>query len=529
MNQSLVEVLKTHNIISDEQLQLALQEGKKTGEFLGQIIIKLGFAQEDKVLPLLAKVINVPYIKLDTIQIDPEAIKKVSAKFASHFKPMPISLKDGYITLAMSNPTDIHTLDDVRLLLGCEIKPVLSSEIDILNAIKKYYGIGAETIEKIHKKGMKIIPQDKTTEDISLTQDASIIKFVNEIILEAINEQATDIHFEPYEEDFRIRYRIDGILYEIPTPAKITHFQSAIASRIKVMAELNVAEHRLPQDGKIKIKVGEDEYDLRVSVLPTPFGESVSIRILSRRPYTLEELGLFDEDLKKINELIRKPHGIILVTGPTGSGKTTTLYACLTKINSPAKNIITIEDPIEYQIKGITQMQVLPKIEFTFANALRSMLRHDPDVMMVGEIRDLETAELAIRTALTGHLVFSTLHTNDAAGAITRLLDMKIEPYLVSSSIEAIIAQRLVRKICQKCKNSGCQECRYTGYKGRTGIYEILVMNDEIKDLVLNCTPTHKIKEKAIELGMTTLVDDGLRKVEKGITTKLEVMRVTQE
>lgn len=526
MNQSLAEILKSHNIISDEQLQLARQEEKKTGEFLGQIIIKLGFAQEDEVLPLLAKALNIPYVKLQDQQIDSNAIGKVSAKFASHFKLMPISLNDGYLTIAMTNPTDIHTLDDVKLLLDCEIKPVLSSEVDILKAIKKYYGIGAETIEKIHKDEMKIIVEDKDTEDISLSQDASIIKFVNEIILEAIKERATDIHFEPYENELRIRYRIDGILYNISTPAKISHFQSALSCRIKVMADLNIAEHRLPQDGRIKIKVGKAEYDLRVSVLPTPFGESVSIRILSRRPYTLEELGLFEDDLSKINELITTPHGIILVTGPTGSGKTTTLYACLTKINSPEKNIITIEDPIEYQIKGIIQMQVLPKIDFTFANALRSMLRHDPDIMMVGEIRDLETAELAIRTALTGHLVFSTLHTNDAPGAITRLLDMKIEPYLISSSIKAVIAQRLVRKICQKCKNKGCEECRYTGYKGRTGIYEILLMSDEIKNLVLTCTSTHIIKQKAVELGMTTLIEDGLKKVERGITTKLEVLRV---
>lgn len=529
MNQSLAEILKSYNVISNEELQLALEEKKRTGEFLGQIIIKLGFAQEDEVLPLLAKAINVPYMKLQDQQIDSNVIAKVPAKFASHFKLMPISLNNGYLTIAMANPTDIHTLDDVKLLLNCDIKPVLSSEVDILKAIKKYYGIGAETIEKIPKDEMEIIVEDKDTEDISLAQDASIIKFVNEIILEAIKERATDIHFEPYEKELRIRYRIDGILYDIPIPAKVSHFLSPISSRIKVMADLNIAEHRLPQDGRIKIKVGKAEYDLRVSILPTPFGESVSIRILSRRPYTLEELGLFDEDLKTINELITRPHGIILVTGPTGSGKTTTLYACLTKINSPTKNIITIEDPIEYQIKGITQMQILPKINFTFANALRSMLRHDPDIMMIGEIRDLETAELAIRTALTGHLVFSTLHTNDAPGAITRLLDMKIEPYLMSSSIEAVIAQRLVRKICQRCKNKGCEECRFTGYKGRTGIYEILLMSDEIKNLVLNQAPTYKIKKKAIELGMTTLAEDGLRKVEKGITTKLEVLRVTQE
>lgn len=493
---------------------------------------------EDSLKPL-----NIPYIKLQEIEIDSRVIEKVSAKFAVHFKLMPVSLNDGYLTVAMANPTDIHTLDDIRLLLGYEIKPVLSSEVEILKAIKKYYGLGAETIEGLREKGsntsgrsstsgkgIEVIDEASEVEDIGeVAKDASIIKFVNEIILETINERATDIHFEPYEKDLRIRYRIDGILYELPTPTKISHFQQAIASRIKVMANLNIAEHRLPQDGRIKIKVAKDEYDLRVSILPTPFGEGVSIRILSRKPYTLEELGLFEKDLAMIDELITKPHGIILVTGPTGSGKTTTLYACLTKINSVQRNIITIEDPIEYQIKGITQMQVLPKIGFDFANALRSMLRHDPDIMMVGEIRDLDTAELSIRTALTGHLVFSTLHTNDASGAIARLLDMNIEPYLISSAIEAVIAQRLVRKICPKCKLTGCEECRYTGYKGRTGIYEILLMSDEIRNLILSRVPTYKIKEKAIELGMRTLLEDGLQKVEKGITTKLEVLRVTQE
>ncbi|MEW6607398.1 MAG: GspE/PulE family protein [bacterium] len=493
---------------------------------------------------------NIPYVNLEDIQIEAKAIRKVSAKFALHYKLIPLSLNDSYLTVAMTNPTDIHTLDDIKRLLKYEIKLVLSNEVDILKAIKKYYGIGAETIEGIKARGdyfegakLEITSETKESEDISNNaKDPSIIKFVNEIILESINSRATDIHFEPYEKELTIRYRIDSILYNIPIPDKISHFHQAIISRIKVMADLNIAEHRVPQDGRIKIKVGKDEYDLRVSVLPTPFGESVSIRILSRKPYTLEELGLCNEDLSTINRLIIQPHGIILVTGPTGSGKTTTLYACLTKINSIEKNIITIEDPIEYQIRGITQMQVLPKIDFTFANALRSMLRHDPDIMMVGEIRDLETAQLAIRTALTGHLVFSTLHTNDAAGAIARLLDMKIEPYLISSSIEAIIAQRLVRKICPGCKEGnrgqmtedrgqkfGCEECRYTGYKERTGVYEILLMTDEIRELILNQSPTYKIKEKAVELGMKTLLEDGMKKVEAGITNKLEVLRITQQ
>jgi type II secretory ATPase GspE/PulE/Tfp pilus assembly ATPase PilB-like protein len=389
-----------------------------------------------------------------------------------------------------------------------------------------------------------------------MAQDASIIKFVNQMLVQAVKDNATDIHIEPYEDELKVRYRVDGILYDIAIPQDIKYFKSAIVSRIKVMASLDIAEHRLPQDGRVKIKVGGEDMDLRISVLPTQFGESVDIRILSSSMlYSLENLGLLASDLEILEKLIKKPHGIIFVTGPTGSGKTTTLYACLSKLNKKDSKIITIEDPIEYQIKGITQIQVHPRIGLSFAAGLRSMLRHDPDIMMVGEVRDFETAEITIRVALTGHLVFSTLHTNDASGGITRLLDMGIEPFLVASSVECFIAQRLVRLICPGCKvkvmpdkeilrefgiennidkleiyeGKGCESCKFTGYKSRTAIYEFLVMNEEVRNLVLHRASSDQIKKKALQSGMHTLRMDGWEKVKKGLTTLNEVIRVTEE
>ncbi|MBU0700225.1 GspE/PulE family protein [bacterium] len=536
---TLGEILTSRGILSEGQLQLALSEQKKSGEFLGQVILRLNLAKEENVLPLLAHHLQLPYVRLQDQHIELSIVARVPAKFVCHYQMIPLSLDNGHLNIALANPLDIQILDDIRLVLDYEVKPVLASEEEIRKAIKRYYGVGAETIEGMEvqrNKTVDVMNAETGTEDIeNLAMDASVIKLVNQVLLEAINENATDIHFEPYEDELRIRYRVDGLLYETSMPSGIGHFQQAIASRIKVMANLNIAEHRLPQDGKIRIRVGESVYDLRISILPVSFGETVNIRILSRRAYTMEELGLGKDNIERLNELIKKPSGIILVTGPTGSGKTTTLYACLSRINSLEKKIITIEDPIEYQIKGVTQMQVSPMIGFTFANALRSMLRHDPDIMMIGEIRDLETAELAIRTALTGHLVFSTLHTNDAAGAITRLLDMGIEPFLLSSSIDVIIAQRLVRKLCPVCKSKtgeaaplSCEVCRFTGYKGRTGIYEILIVNDEIRRLIMDKSPTYKIKEKAVSFGMNSLLEDGYQKAACGITTESEVMRVVQ-
>jgi type II secretion system protein E len=474
---------------------------------------------------------------------------------------IPIKKKDNTLTVAVSDPLNIQTLDDLRLLLKIDVNPVLASQKDILEAIRKYYGVGAETIERmVAEPSFSQMPQtDKiATEDLeSLAEDASIIKFVNQIIVQAVSDRATDIHIEPFEDQLRIRYRIDGLLYDVNVPSNIKYFHRAIVSRIKVMANLDVAERRLPQDGRILVKIADKNLDLRISILPTPYGESVDIRILiPGMLFNLEDLGLLPADLEILESLIKKPHGIIFVTGPTGSGKTTTLYACLTKINDNKKKIITIEDPIEYQINGVIQIQVQPKIGFSFAQGLRSMLRHDPDIMMVGEVRDRETSEITIRVALTGHLVFSTVHTNDAAGGIARLLDIGIEPYLVASSVECFIAQRLVRLICPKCKQQikvdkellnqlhstpedisaikfyagkGCEFCKFTGYRGRTGIYEFLLMSEPIRELVLQRAPANQIKKQAISEGMHTLRQDGWEKVKRGLTTPAEVLRVTQQ
>jgi type II secretion system protein E len=435
-----------------------------------------------------------------------------------------------------------------------------SKEID--DAIKRHYGIGAATMEGLIDDAAaegKDLEVEAQVEDIDLmAEDASIVRFVNQIIQEAMRDRATDIHIEPLEKELRIRYRIDGLLYEAAIPPTIRKFQSAIISRVKIMADLNIAERRLPQDGKIKIKRSDMEFDLRVSTVPTPHGESISIRILSRDSelIDLERLGLADENLAHLRELLEKPHGIILVTGPTGSGKSTTLYAGLSEINKIDRKIITIEDPIEYRINGVTQIQVNPQIDLTFGRCLRTILRQDPDILMVGEVRDTETAQITIRTALTGHLVFSTLHTNDATGAVTRLLDMGIEPFLVSSSVLGIIAQRLVRVLCPSCKRpmeppesvvrrvnvgkeptagitfyrgQGCEACRYTGFRGRTALFEFVRITEDFRRLVVERVGANVLKQQALRDGMTTLRRDGWRKVKAGQTTLDEILRVTLE
>jgi len=556
------QLLIEEGVITSEQLEAGLKEHTKNGDFICTSLVKLGFASEEKIFSVLASQLNIPYVKLKGVEISPSIIEKVPAKFASHYKIIPLETKNNALIVAMTDPLDVRTLDDLRLLLGMEVKGVLGSEAEIQEAIRKYYGVGAETLEKIiaQKSGQEELGQEmEKAEDLEvLAEDASIIKFVNQIISEAIRERASDIHIEPFQDELRTRFRIDGVLYDINIPETIKYFHPVIVSRIKIMAHLNIAERRLPQDGRIKIKINEQEIDLRISTLPTAFGEAVHIRILSSHFFLeLEKLGMLSEDLHILEEAIKKPHGIIFVTGPTGSGKSTTLYAALAHINSSAVKIITVEDPVEYQLKGINQIQVNPKIGLTFAAGLRHMLRHDPDIMMVGEVRDYETAEIAIRAALTGHLVLSTLHTNDAAGAVTRLLDMGIEPFLVSSSLECLIAQRLVRVICNKCKvplknpeivlgqmkrdivfnpegiqlyeGKGCEECRFTGYRGRTGISEILTVTPSIRELILSSASSQQIKQKAISEGMRTLRQDGLQKVLKGMTTFTEVMRVTQQ
>lgn len=557
------QILISEGIITPEQLEAGLEEQKKTGEFICTVLARMGFAPEERVFNILSRQLRIPYLKLRDKQIELSVIRRVPAKFASHYKIIPVELSGNILTIAMADPRDIRTLDDIRLLLGLEVKPVLASEFEINDAIRKYYGVGAETLEKIIAKrpdSEELVAPEEAVEDLeAMADEASIIKFVNQIFSEAVKERATDIHIEPFQDELRVRLRIDGALYAISVPQAIRYFHPAIVSRIKIMSHLNIAERRLPQDGRIKIKIENAELDLRISTIPTAFGEAVHIRILNPQFFLeLETLGLSTEDLKLIQDvIIKKPHGIIFVTGPTGSGKSTTLYASLARINSTKIKIITIEDPVEYQLKGVNQIQVNPKIGLTFAAGLRHMLRHDPDVMMVGEVRDFETAEIAIRAALTGHLVFSTLHTNDAAGAVTRLIDMGIEPFLVSSSIECLIAQRLVRLICPKCKalvkpkaeilsqikpaelgsrknvefyeGKGCEACKFTGYYGRTGIYEILPITQPVRELILQRASSQQIKQKAVACGMRTLRQDGLEKVFAGLTTFSEVVRVTQQ
>lgn len=553
------QLLVDKKVITEQQLQIALKEQQKTGEMLGIVLLRLGFVSEETVyLPILAEQLGVEFVNLKELRVSPEAINKIPAKFAYHYRIMPIEYKDDTLTIALTKPLDIHVLDDIGLVVKSKLKSVLASEKDIMEAVRKYYGVGAETIEKMMDTVGVRAKEEIRVEDIEeIGSEASIGKFVNQILLEAYKDRATDIHIEPFEDELKIRYRIDGILYDAKVPPTIKHFKDSINSRIKIMSNLNIAEKRLPQDGRFKVRVGDIDLDLRISFLPTVYGESVVIRILSvAKLYSFEELGLSRRDLNILDTLIKKPHGVVFVTGPTGSGKTTTLYACLSRVNKVDRKIITIEDPIEYQLSGVTQIQINPRIGLTFAAGLRSMLRHDPDIMMVGEVRDFETAEIAIQVALTGHLVFSTLHTNDAASGVVRLIDMGVEPYLVSSSVECFIAQRLVRIICPQCKQpvkasadmikdfglsgqeisqvvfyegKGCEACKFTGYHGREGIYEFLVLNEEIRDMILNRATAQQVKNKAIAAGMRTLRQDGWEKVKNGITTPSEVMRVTQE
>ncbi|MDD5652822.1 MAG: ATPase, T2SS/T4P/T4SS family [Candidatus Omnitrophica bacterium] len=556
------QILIDEGVITSEQLEIGLKEQRNSGHFICRTLVELGFAKEERLFEILSHQLNIPYIKLKNKDIEDLIIQKVPAKFASHYKIIPLEFKDNSLIIAMTDPLDVRTLDDLRLLLGLEVKGVLASESDIQDAIRRYYGVGAETLERMitQKSDLKEsrIEAEEAQDLEDMAEDASIIKFVNQILSEAIKSRATDVHLEPFHDELRTRFRIDGILYNINIPETIKYFHPAIVSRIKIMAHLNIAEHRLPQDGRIKIKVEEHELDLRVSTMPTAFGEAVHLRILSPQFFLeLGNIGLSPEDLAIIEKVIKIPHGVIFVTGPTGSGKSTTLYAALSRINSDSVKIITVEDPIEYQLKGINQIQVSPKIGLSFATGLRHILRHDPDVIMVGEVRDYETAEITIRAALTGHLVFSTLHTNDAAGAVTRLIDMGVEPFLLSSSLECLIAQRLVRVICPKCKapvaaskeiteeirknlnlgardfnifeGKGCEECRFTGFHGRTGIHEIITVSAAIRDLIMNRASAQQTKQKAISEGMRTLRQDGLAKVIEGITTFSEVIRVTQQ
>ncbi|MFA5092811.1 MAG: ATPase, T2SS/T4P/T4SS family [Candidatus Omnitrophota bacterium] len=529
------EVLVKKGLVTQEQVDVALKESAGNGEMLGKILINQGLVKEVDLLKVLAEQFNLPfYLHLKEVRISSEAVKAVPAKFVQHYGFMPINLEGSVLTVAVYNPMDVWLAENIKLNLGFQVARVLTSRHEVETAIRKYYGAVAGTVDKIMEDkasaGTKLV-KDESVEDIERNADeASVIKLVNQIITEAIKMRATDIHIEIYVDKVVLRYRIDGVLREMKMPQDAYYIEPAIVSRIKIMCHLDVVEHRIPQDGRAKVRLLDgQEVDLRVSILQGYFGENVVIRILpSQVLLDLDKIGFSVQDLETINKLIQKPHGIILLTGPTGSGKTTTLYTCLSRLNRKEVKIISIEDPVEYAIEGITQIHVNPKVGLTFAAALRSVLRHDPDIMMIGEIRDSETADLAIRSSLTGHLVFSTLHTNDSASGIARLMDMGIQPYLLASSVEVIIAQRLVRLLCPLCKGKGCESCSETGFKGRRPIYEIMVIDNNIRQMIVEHKNAQEIKDKARKNGMRTLMENGMQLVEQGLTTKEEILRVVE-
>jgi type IV pilus assembly protein PilB len=560
-NKRIGDILIEQGLITSQQLKEAL-EAQKNGnkKRLGEIFVETGVINREELYEVLQYVYEAEYVELSNYVIDPEVISLISEKAALRFKLIPISKNEDELTIAMANPLDVYAIDFVRDHTKIKkIKSLLASEEDVINAITNYYELG-EYDDIIEKLGTEIVFKEEEEEEDSkkleaISREAPIIQLVNMLIVQGVKDRASDIHIEPNEKGLLIRFRIDGMLHDIRTlPNTI---KSAVISRIKILAKMDIAERRLPQDGRFQVKFGTREVDLRVSTIPTVLGEKVVLRLLdkSKGLIKLEQLGFIPEQLEEFRSIISKSYGIILLTGPTGSGKTTTLYAALNQVNSRDKNIITVEDPVEYKLNRVNQIQIKPKINLTFANTLRSILRQDPDIIMVGEIRDAETAQIAVQAALTGHLVFSTLHTNDAASALTRLIDMDVETFLISSSVIAVIAQRLVRVICEKCKEeyipeenvlsglnikdksnndgkiklyrgTGCPFCKNTGYYGRTSIYELIVLDEEIKSLIISKASSNIIKDAAIKKGMKTLKDSGLKKALQGITTIEEVLRV---
>ena len=553
------QILLESGLIDQAQLETLRSKG---GNQL-RVAIESGLVREDDALRAMAASVGVDYVDLGQTEVDLSLLESVPRKIIFRQTLFPVRRENGAIVVATHDPFDLYPLDEVSASTGLAVLPVLAERAEITKLIKTHFGVGGETVgglieQKIEQDGVELLEEIETdgSELSEMAQEASVVRLVNEILLEAIESRASDVHIESQAAGIVIRYRIDGILHPQPTPPEINHFQSAIISRLKIMARLNIAEKRLPQDGRIKLKVRGREVDVRVSVIPMIHGEGLVLRILDKGAmvFDLRKLGMSEETYGTFSKLIRLPHGIILVTGPTGSGKTTTLYSSLVEINSPETKIITTEDPVEYQLAGINQIQVHPKIGLTFSHSLRSILRHDPDVVLVGEIRDLETAENAIQASLTGHLVFSTLHTNDAAGAYTRMVDMGVEPFLVASTVEAVMAQRLVRRLCMECRESyqpvqaelpadfpwdrlagrplyrspGCRECRNVGYRGRMGIYELLVTTERVREMAHERATTWELKNAGLEEGMQTLRYDGWARVLSGDTSVDEVMRVTK-
>ena len=537
------EILLDHGLLTHDQLERATQTARQGRESLFKVLVRNRTVPEDKLLRLLAEQQHMTFVSLRDTSPQPAAIKSMSAKFAAHYHILPVSLNNGALTIAVANPFDMTAAEDLEANLGFRVERVLACEDDIAEAIRTHYGVGADTVERIladRTDQPEVRPAEESHDLEKMVDDASVVKLVNQILHQAIADRATDIHFEVYRGDVTVRRRIDGLLYDTQVSRSIGMLYPAIIARIKLVAGLNIVERRLPQDGRARVRIGNSDYDLRVSVVPTLHGENVVIRILpTAMLFNMDQLGLSPRNQGLLETLLHQPHGIIFVTGPTGSGKSTSLYACLSRLNTRDRKIITIEDPVEYELRGITQTQINPAIGLTFARALRSMLRHDPDVMMVGEVRYGETAEITIQTALTGHLVFSTLHTNDAASAAVRLIDMGVDPYLITSTVRAFIAQRLVRVICPHCRASyekdgqrlfrgqGCGQCSQTGYLGRVAIYEFMLMERPIQELILRKASATEIRDRAVAGGMVTLARDGFDKVAQGITTADEVLRVT--
>ena len=552
------EILLEKSLVTADELKTALNLQKESRDKIGRILCELGYISEKDLLQELSLQLEIPILIPEMIPPVPVIENTFSINFMKFNRFLPVHFEGGLLSIACVYPNDYALVNTIRQLTQHEIKTYLAVESEIMDLIDRLYGGAASDMERIiegigdgEMAGLEDVEDIEHLKD--LASEAPVIRLVNLFLQKAVESRSSDIHVEPFEKEFKVRFRIDGILHDIESPPK--HLKAAIISRIKLMAKLNIAERRLPQDGRIKLRVLGKEIDLRVSTLPTLFGESVVLRILdkgSAAHYDLAKLGFLSDTLNTVHQIIRRPYGMFLVTGPTGSGKSTTLYGSLKKINLPDKKIITIEDPVEYQIEGVNQIHVNPQIGLTFASGLRHIVRQDPDVIMVGEIRDLETAEIAIRAALTGHLVFSTLHTNDAPGAIARLIDMGAEDYLLASSILGILAQRLVRVICEECKQpvrpetallkqfdfpadtmfhegKGCPSCSGTGYHGRIGIFELMNMTEEVKHLTISRAPASEIRKMAIQQGMRTIQADGFLKVLQGSTTLAEVLRVTQD
>ena len=550
------EILVQERLTTPDVVEQALARAKATGERVGEALVAVGAVKSEDVLRALAEQQSLAYLSRDELPSPLPIVKNLSPKYLRQYTVCPVSIENGLLTVATADPLNTVVLDDLRQFTGLAVKLVVSSAEAITEAIDRTYDGAATPLQRI-VEGMEDEGAGEE-EDVNHLRDmafeAPVVRLVNLLVENAIDAEASDIHVEPFEDTLRVRYRLDGILFDQEAPPR--RLQAAVTSRIKLMAEMNIAERRLPQDGRIRVTVRGRRVDIRVSTIPTVHGESIVMRLLDRSSVflPLEKLGFASAMLRRFEALIKRPHGILLVTGPTGSGKTTTLYGALDKINSPDRKIITVEDPVEYQLKGVNQIHVKPKIGLTFATGLRHIVRQDPDVILIGEIRDIETAEIAIQAALTGHLVFSTLHTNDAPAAITRLQDMGVEPYLVASVLEGVLAQRLVRRICAACRvpdtpnaadlealgiegaggrplsrGRGCDECRGTGYRGRTGIYELFPITEDARSLILKRAPSREIRRCAIEAGMVTLRMDGWLKACEGVTTVEEILRVTQE